>query len=90
MQGYFFEKTILSDLEIMQEFLASSKNLATHHLFQYNREFLFLVLELSSAHSEAVPRRCSVKKVFLQNSQENTCARACVERGPAQVLSFGF
>ena len=29
--------------------------------------------------SEAVARRCSVKKVFLeisQNSQENTCARA--------------
>ena len=29
--------------------------------------------------SEAVVRRCSVKKVFLeisQNSQENTCARA--------------
>ena len=29
-------------------------------------------------HSEAVMRRCSVKKVFLeisQNSQENTCAR---------------
>ena len=30
--------------------------------------------------SEAVARRCSVKKVFLkmlQNSQENTCARVC-------------
>ena len=31
--------------------------------------------------SEAVAQRCSVKKVFLeisQNSQENTCARASV------------
>ena len=31
-------------------------------------------------HAEAVARRCSVKKVFLQitqNSQENTCARIC-------------
>ena len=30
---------------------------------------------------EAVARRCSVKKVFLeilQNSQENTCARASI------------
>ena len=30
-------------------------------------------------HKEAVAKRCSVKKVFLeisQNSQENTCARA--------------
>ena len=30
-------------------------------------------------HSEAVVQRCSVKKVFLeisQNSQQNTCARA--------------
>ena len=79
--GLFFKKTILSYLEIMQEFLAFSKNLVIHHLFQFNREFLFLALELNIAHSEAFTRRCSVKKVLLkifQNPQENTCARACI------------
>ena len=37
------------------------------------------VLKSSFAMTEAVVRRCSVEKVFLeilQNSQENTCARA--------------
>ena len=39
----------------------------------------FATLKLSWKKAEAVARRCSVKKVFLeilQNSQENTCARA--------------
>ena len=52
--------------------------------------------------SEAVVRRCSVKKVFLessQNSQENTCAREpfsivagnFIEKGSlAQVFSCEF
>ena len=52
--GLFFKKTILSYLEIMQEFLAFSKNLVIHHLFQFNREFLFLALELNIAHSEVL------------------------------------
>ena len=37
------------------------------------------VLLVRQVYSEAVVQRCSVKKVFLeisQNSQENTCARA--------------
>ena len=37
-----------------------------------------LVLDLHMFPTEAVTRRCSVKKVFLeilQNSHENTCAR---------------
>ena len=37
-----------------------------------------LIFKLQQEISEAVDRRCSVKKVFLeisQNSQENTCAR---------------
>ena len=37
-----------------------------------------LKIALLGLNSEAVTRRCSVKKVFLkisQNSQENTCAR---------------
>ena len=48
----------------------SSKRKNCFLVFMYN----FLV-----SISEAVTRRCSVKKVFLeisQNSQENTCARA--------------
>ena len=35
-------------------------------------------LEIQSATTDAVAQRCSVKKVFLeisQNSQENACAR---------------
>ena len=38
----------------------------------------YLFHYLSFHKSEAVPQRCSVKKVFLeisQNSQENTCAK---------------
>ena len=37
----------------MREFLVFSKNLVIHRLFQFIFEFLFLTLELSSAHSEA-------------------------------------
>ena len=45
--------------------------------------------------TEAVVRRCSVKKVLLeisQNSQENTCARAFLNKvaGLGQVLSCEF
>ena len=45
--------------------------------------------------TEAVVRRCSVKKVLLeisQNSQENTCARAFLNKvaGLGQVLSYEF
>ena len=45
--------------------------------------------------TEAVVRRCSVKKVLLeisQNSQENTCARAFLNKvaGLSQVLSCEF
>ena len=39
---------------------------------------VYVLLEFQHDHSEAVVRRCSVKKVFLeisQNSQENACAR---------------
>ena len=38
---------------------------------------------------EAVTRRCSVKKVFLEillNSQENTCARVSLQAWPATLL----
>ena len=47
-------------------------------------------------YSEAVARRCSVKKVFLeisQNSQENTCARVCnfvKKETLAQVFPVNF
>ena len=40
---------------------------------------VYVLLEFQHDHSEAVVRRCSVKKVFLeisQNSQENICVRA--------------
>ena len=36
------------------------------------------IIKYSKQYLEAVARRCSIKKVFLeisQNSQENTCAR---------------
>ena len=56
--GPFFRKAILSDLEIMPEFFVFSKNLVIHHLFQFNREFLFLALELNIAHSEVLIKRC--------------------------------
>ena len=39
------------------------------------------ILQAITEGAEAVVRRCSVKKVFLeisQNSQENTCARASI------------
>ena len=41
-------------------------------------EQLKAIFDLAAQNTEAVVRRCSVKKVFLeilQNSQENTCAR---------------
>ena len=47
-------------------------------------------------NSEAVARRCSVKKMFVkisQNSQENTCTRAFfnkIEETLAQVFSYEF
>ena len=44
-------------------------------LFSYT---VYVLLEFQHDHSEAVVRRCSVKKVFLeisQNSQENACFR---------------
>ena len=49
----FLRKGIVSDLEIMREFLVFSKNLVIHCFFQFILEFLFLTLQLSSAHSES-------------------------------------
>ena len=47
-----------------------------------------------SEKTEAVVRRCSVKKVFLeilQNSQENTCARVFIKKETlAQVFPYEF
>ena len=49
-------------------------------LFIYIQCFYFhLIIYLYVRDAEAVVRKCSVKEVFLkilQNSQENTCARA--------------
>ena len=48
-------------------------------LFVMNFEFDVMFIELQHLHNpEAVAQRCSVKKLFLefsQNSQENACAR---------------
>ena len=36
------------------------------------------MIDMITKHAEAVAQRCSLKKVFLeisQNSQENTCAK---------------
>ena len=44
----------------------------------WERQHLLLKISLSVTNSEAATQRCSVKKVFLeisQNSQESTCAR---------------
>ena len=41
-------------------------------------DLIFLPVEILHEHSEAVVRRCSVKKVFLEiskDSRKNTCAR---------------
>ena len=41
--------------------------------------YILFFLVFASVSAEAVSRRCSVKKMFLeisQNSQENTCVRA--------------
>ena len=56
---------------------------------------LILKRNLSSQKAEAVTQRCSVEKVFLeilQNSQENTCARACnfIKKILTQVFSCEF
>ena len=54
---------------------------------------------IKGVDSEAVPRRCSIKKVFLkisQNSKENTCARVSFLKKSikketlAQVFSYKF
>ena len=44
---------------------------------------------LGKEHPEAVVRRCSVRKVFLeisQNSQESTCARASFNKVAFSIL----
>ena len=46
---------------------------------------------LCQAISEAVAQNCSVKKVFLeisQNSQENNCARVSESRFKSQACNF--
>ena len=55
---------------------------STKHSDCCKTDFIFEVLDVLDVgcmrKSEAVAQRCSVKKVFLeisQNSQENTCAR---------------
>ena len=51
---------------------------------------------MKNGFTEAVVRRCSIKKVFLklsQNSQENACARVSFSiklHAEAQVLSYEF
>ena len=54
----------------------------------------FISLNLVKRVIEAVVRRCSVKKVFLeilQNSPENDCARVSIKKGTlAQVFSCEF
>ena len=75
----------LSGLNQCQEFLRTSiwqlraKIVKIH--FTYTHSFINVKTSypLRVANSEAVVRRCNVKNVFLeilQNSQENTCARA--------------
>ena len=47
--------------------------------FFYKRRSSLVFLQIKMVKIEAVAQRCFVKKVFLeilQNSQENTCARA--------------
>ena len=51
--------------------------LVKNHITKYNTN-VRLMWQMQSHLTEAVSRRCSIKKVFLeisQNSQENTCAR---------------
>ena len=58
----------------------------------------YLLDQSNSSYSEAVVRRCSVKKVYLvisQNSQENTCARVSflnnfIKKETAKVFSCEF
>ena len=48
---------------------------------------------IQNQQTEAVAGRCSVKKVFLeisQNSQENTCAKFILIKTLAQVFSCEF
>ena len=51
-------------------------------------------MALTTTRSEAVVQRCSVKKMFLeisQNSQENTCARVSFKKDTsAQVFPCEF
>ena len=55
--------------------------------------WIFLILEGTFGVSETVTQRCSVKKLFLeisQNSQENICARVSflkkLQAAPATLL----
>ena len=55
----------------------------------YNDIVYRILFFLVQPYSEAVVRRCSVKQVFLknsQNSQENTCARASFLNKVADVV----
>ena len=48
------------------------------------------IISWELVHIEAVSQRCSVKKVFLevsQNSQENTCARVSLLK---KLLAWGL
>ena len=63
-------------------------------MISFNNKLLIYITELQEV-LEAVVQRCSVKKVFLeisQNSQENTCARDSflINLSLAQVFSCEF
>ena len=54
-------------------------------------ERLLVKISISVTNSEAVPQKSSVKKVFLeilQNSQQNTCARASYRCFPVNFVKF--
>ena len=60
------------------EFFPIAASTNRKYLFSYRNEIIVKLWKRKIGKTEAVVRRCSAKKVFLeisQNSQENTCAR---------------
>ena len=71
---------MLSQANVNVEFLLAQMCLLFLHISCFTNQLYISAIKLDTmcVHAEAVTRRCSVKKVFLeisQNSQKNACVR---------------
>ena len=82
---FFYKKDFLENLGVFRWILRNFPVQFFHRApssdylcISWSTPYASLTNQMVTASPEAVVRRCSVKKVFLeisQNSQENTCAR---------------